>query len=98
MFVSEELAAYFRSSICPEDGDKRMAKNVNFYQATCCHISEDIDLHEIVFNNFWALKTGSGGTYIMTDHTAGEVALFLVCPWDRFNTRYTKVLQYMYLN
>lgn len=71
---------------------------INFYQATRCHISEDIDLHEIVFETFWAVKTGSGGTYKMTDHRAGEVVLVLVCPWDRFNIRYSELLHYMYLS
>jgi hypothetical protein len=71
---------------------------INFYQATRCHISEDIDLHEIVFDAFWAVKTGSGSTYLMTDHRAGEVVLVLVCPWDPFNRRYSEVLQYMYLS
>jgi hypothetical protein len=89
MFVSEELAASFRSSVCPEDGDNRITRNVNFYQATRCHISEDIDLHEIVFDTFWAVKMGSGGKYIMADHRAGEVVLVLACPWDRFNRRYS---------
>jgi hypothetical protein len=69
---------------------------INFYQATRCHISEDIDLHEMVFDSFWAMKMGSGGTYIMTDHRVGEVVLVLVSPWDHFNRRYSKVLQYIY--
>jgi len=55
MFVSEELAVSFRSSIYLEDGDNRITRNVNFYQATRCHISEDIDLHEMVFDTFWAV-------------------------------------------
>jgi len=71
---------------------------INFYQTTRCHISEDIDLHGIVFDTFWAVKTGSGGKYIMTDHRAGEVVLVVVCPWDRFNRRYIKVLHYMCLS
>jgi len=75
-----------------------MNRNVNFYQATWCHISEDIDLDDIVFTTFWSVKTGSGRTYMMTDHRAGEVVLVLVCPWDRFNRRYNKVLLYMYLS
>jgi hypothetical protein len=89
MFVSEELAASFRSSIYLEDGDNRITRNVNFYQVTRCHISEDIDLHEMVFDTSWAVKMGIGGTYIKTDHRAGEVVLVLVCPWDRFNRRYS---------
>ena len=64
----------------PEFGDNRMTRNVNFYQATLCHICEDGDLREIVFDTFWTEKTGSGGTYIMTDHRAAEVILVHVCP------------------
>jgi hypothetical protein len=71
---------------------------INFYHATQCHISKDIDLHEIVFNTFWAMKMCNGGTYVMTDHKAGGVRLFLVWLLDRFNRRYSKVLQYMYLS
>jgi hypothetical protein len=80
MFVSEELAASFRSSI---------------YQTTRCHIPEDIDVHEIVFDTFWAVKMGTGGTFMMIDHKAAEVVLVLWCPWDRFNRRYSKVLQFI---
>jgi hypothetical protein len=66
-----------------------MIRNVNFYQATRCHIYKDIDLHDIVFDTFWAVKTGSSGTYVMTDPQAEEVVLVFVCPWDRFNLRYS---------
>jgi hypothetical protein len=68
---------------------------ITFYETTWCHIPEDVGVHEIVFDNFWAVQSGTGRTYIMTEHKAAEVVLLLFCPWCHFKRRYSKVLQFV---